>query len=75
MGHGYLSHTKQIKNLYQINQKIERYAFVDVHKTLRPHFSTFQTNFVKDTNSLGTLLIVLVLSKHEPLGLPFLKHH
>ncbi len=25
MDHGYLSHTKQIKNLYQINQKIERY--------------------------------------------------
>jgi hypothetical protein len=66
---------KQIKNLYQINQKIEIYAFVDVHKTLRPDFSTFQTNFVKDTNSLGTLLIVLVLCKHEPLGLPFLRHH
>jgi hypothetical protein len=25
MGHGYPSHTIQIKNLYQINQKIERY--------------------------------------------------
>jgi hypothetical protein len=51
------------------------YAFVDLHKTLRPHFSTFQTNFVKDTDSLGTLFNVLVLCKHEPLGLPFLKHH